>query len=154
MTLPAAQPQSGNLPWPHLSEIAPAKPAPHKSMAGLAVFPALAKSWWMASFLQYAHILTPTPGPEHARWDIPKTIWSTILPATSSISMDFCKSQSHYIISIDSSKYFHSGGKQMSLPCVSLVSHFMSFQKPPSVSAFPWQLGAIQSFFAFHSLIH
>lgn len=89
MTLPAAQPQSGNLPWPPLSEIAPAKPAPPKSVAGLAVFPALEESWWMASFLQYARILTPTPDPEHARWDIPKTIWSTVLPATSSISMDF-----------------------------------------------------------------
>lgn len=80
------------------------------------------------------------------RWNIPEITSCAVFLATSSISLDFCKSWS--IISIHSSEQFHSGEEKMSSLAFFWVFHFMSFQKLPSISVFLWQLGIIQSFFA------
>lgn len=57
------------------------------SMAGLAMFLALAKSWQLARFLQYGHILTPTPSLEFTRWDSPQITWSTVYLTMSSLQI-------------------------------------------------------------------
>lgn len=119
------------------------------SMAGLAMFPALAKSWQLARFLQYGHILTPTPSLEFTRWDSPQITWSTVYLTMSSLQI---LALWHCIYRLVQEISF---GKEKFLPSsFFLVFHVMSFQKPPSVSVFPRQLATIQGFFTCHSLIH
>lgn len=54
--------------------------------------------------------------------------------------LDFCKSWS--IISIHSSGAVSFWRRKNVFPCLFWVFHFMSFQKPPSISIFLWQLAS------------